>query len=127
MSLKSSHFLLLFRNTSTYFLKMAYKLHSVLQVGGSNSGLVIDRKLFNVTSRKLVFSTSAVAGITQNYPGDCATSTGTVSHVFYLLLHLFCILAIVVRAITEQHLCLNVCSQDEKCRCCTKQTELYLS
>lgn len=118
MSLKLSHFLLLFPKLSTYFLKIAYKLHLVLQVGGSHSGLVSGRKLFFIVSLTPVFSTSAVAGITQDYSGDCTASTGTVSHVFHFLPHLFCILAVVAGAIPEQPLCMSARSHDEKCRSC---------
>lgn len=71
---------------------------------------MIERKLFYIMPLTPVFSTSAVAGITQDYPG--------VSRVFHFLPHLFCILAVVARAIAEQHLCLSAYSRDEKCRNC---------
>ena len=92
------------------------------------SGLVTGRKLFYIMSLTPVFSTSAAAGITQDYPGDCAVSTGTVSRVFHFFPHLFGSLAVVARAIAEQRLCLSACSGNEKCRSCimSKQSSTFL-
>lgn len=50
-------------------------------------------------------SALAAEGITKDYPGACALSTGVVSCVFHLLPHLFCTLAVMARAIIEQCLC----------------------
>lgn len=60
----------------------------------------------------------AAEGITKDYPGACALSTGPVSCVFHLLPHLFCTLCCCGKSHHRAVFVFLACSWDEKCRSC---------